>query len=70
MAGGKYLTDNVYLELVGGGRQGPTAEVDWRIKRGVSLISQIGGEFGAKLAVRWSHDIGAKDKAKAKPAAK
>ena len=70
VAGGKYLTDNVYLELVGGGRQGPTAEVDWRIKRGVSLISQIGGEFGAKLAVRWSHDIGGKDKAKAKAAAK
>ena len=69
VAGGKYISDNVYLEIVGGGRQGPSAEVDWRIKRGFSVISQIGGEFGAKLAVRWSHDIGGKRAAepKAKP---
>jgi translocation and assembly module TamB len=58
VAGGKYIRDNVYLEVIGGGRQGPSAEVDWRIKRGFSLVSQIGGEFGAKLAVRWTRDFG------------
>ncbi len=58
VAGGKYIGDNVYLEIVGGGRQGPTAEVDWRIKRGLSILSQIGGQIGAKLSIRWSHDIG------------
>ena len=58
VAGGKYLGDNVYLEIVGGGREGPTAEVDWRIKRGLSVLSQIGGQIGAKLSIRWSHDIG------------
>ncbi len=58
VAGGKYISENVYLEIVGGGREGPTAEVDWRIKRGLSLLSQIGGQIGAKLSVRWSHDIG------------
>ena len=58
VAGGKYLGDNVYLEIVGGGREGPTAEVDWRIRRGLSVLSQIGGQIGAKLSIRWSHDLG------------
>ena len=58
VAGGKYIADDVYLEIIGGGREGPTAEVDWRIRRGFSLVSQLGGQFGAKLAVRWTRDIG------------
>ncbi len=58
VAGGKYITDNVYLEIIGGGRTGPSAEVDWRIRRGVSIVSQIGGELGAKLSVRWTRDLG------------
>jgi translocation and assembly module TamB len=58
IAGGKYLTDDVYLELVGGGREGPTVEVDWRIRRSLSIVSVLGGEYGAKLAVRWRNDIG------------
>ena len=58
VAGGKYVGDNVYVEIIGGGRLGPSAEVDWRIRRGLSIVSQIGGEFGAKLSVRWTHDLG------------
>ena len=58
VAGGKYIGRDVYLELIGGGREGPTAEVDWRVRKGLSLVSQIGGQLGAKLSVRWSHDVG------------
>lgn len=58
VAGGKYVGDNVYVEIVGGARQGPTAEVDWRIRRHLSLVSQVGSELGAKLALRWTHDFG------------
>ena len=70
VAGGKYINDNVYLEIVGGGRTGPSAEVDWRIRRGISLISQLGGEFGAKLSIRWSHDLGAAGTSQKQPAHK
>ncbi len=70
IAGGKYISDNVYLEIVGGGRLGPSAEVDWRIRRGLSLVSQIGGEFGAKLSVRWTRDIGDAGSRTRKPKAK
>ncbi|HEX4096110.1 MAG TPA: translocation/assembly module TamB domain-containing protein, partial [Caulobacteraceae bacterium] len=65
VAGGKYIGDNVYLEVVGGGRQGPSAEVDWRVKRHLTLSSTLGNETGAKLAVRWTHEFGGTKKAKA-----
>jgi translocation and assembly module TamB len=69
VAGGKYIGDNVYIEVVGGGRLGPSVDVEWRIKRSLSLVSQLGEQFGAKLSIRWSHDIGAQRKP-AQPKAK
>jgi translocation and assembly module TamB len=56
VSGGKYLTNNVYLELTGGGKQGPTAQVEWRWKRNLSIISRIGGIDAESLAVRWRRD--------------
>jgi translocation and assembly module TamB len=67
VSGGKYLTENVYLELTGGGREGASAQVEWRVRRNLSIISQIGGQIsgqgasetvtqGGKLSVRWRHD--------------
>jgi translocation and assembly module TamB len=58
VAGGKYVADNVYLEVIGGGVYGPTAQVEWRVKRNFSVVSTLGGQFGAKLSVRWRKDIG------------
>ena len=56
VAGGKYLTDDVYLEIIGGGREGPAAQVEWRIRRTLSLVSRIGSQNDAKLSVRWRKD--------------
>ena len=67
VSGGKYIGDKVYLELTGGGRQGPVAEVDVRANRHFTIVSQVGGEYGAKLAVRWRVDYGKAKPAKAKP---
>jgi translocation and assembly module TamB len=64
VSGGKYISNNVYLELTGGGRQGPSAQVEVRANRSLSVISQVGGEAGAKLSVRWRVDYG---KIKLKP---
>ena len=63
VSGGKYLTEHVYLELTGGGKLGPSAQVEINAGRGLSFISQVGGLEGAKLAVRWRLNYG-----KAKPA--
>jgi translocation and assembly module TamB len=56
VAGGKYLTDNVYLEIAGGGRDGPSAQVEWRVGRNLSIISRFAGEGDGRLAVRWRKD--------------
>ncbi len=56
VAGGKYLTDDVYLEIIGGGREGPEAQVEWRVRRTLSLVSRIGGDNDAKLSIRWRKD--------------
>jgi translocation and assembly module TamB len=57
VAGGKYLTDDVYLEIAGGGRDGPSAQVEWNIGRNLSILSRFVGENGdGRLAVRWRKD--------------
>ncbi len=55
VAGGKYLTDDVYLEIIGGSREGPAAQVEWRVRRNLSIISKLAGE-DSKLSVRWRKD--------------
>ena len=56
VAGGKYVTDDVYLEIIGGGREGPAAQVEWRVKRTLSVVSRVGGQGDAKVSVRWRKD--------------
>jgi translocation and assembly module TamB len=56
ISGGKYLTDDVYLELTGGGREGPSAQVEWRVRKQLSIVSRIAGQAGNRLAVRWRKD--------------
>ena len=58
VSGGKYIGKRVYLEITGGGRYGPSVQVEYRANHGVSVLSQAGGEAGAKLAIRWRHDYG------------
>lgn len=61
VSGGKYLTDDVYLELTGGGREGPSAQVEWRIRKNLSILSRLAGQTagpgtGNRIAVRWRRD--------------
>ena len=56
ISGGKYLTENVYLELTGGGRDGGAAQVEWRVKKSLSILSRVGGQGDGRLAIRWRRD--------------
>ncbi len=56
ISGGKYLTNDVYLELTGGGRDGGAAQVEWRVKKNLSILSRIGAQGDGRLAVRWRRD--------------
>lgn len=56
VSGGKYLTEDVYLELTGGGREGTSVQVEWRIGRNLSIISKVAQQGDGKLTVRWRKD--------------
>ena len=76
VAGGKYLTDNVYVEVSGGARTGASAQVEYRVTRNLSLVSKLNDQIvtqagqvvqgGDELSIRWRHDFTGKAKT-AKP---
>ena len=71
---GKYLTDNVYLEVGGGARTGATAQLEYRVTRNLSIVSKVNDQIvtqagaiiqgGDELSVRWRQDFKEKDKSK------
>jgi translocation and assembly module TamB len=58
VSGGKYIRPNVYLELTGSAREGPAAQVEWRVRRELSIVSRLGtgSQTGSRIAVRWRRD--------------
>jgi len=53
VAGGRYITDNVYLEIIGGGEGGAAVNVEWQVRRNLAISSKFGGTGETTLAVRW-----------------
>lgn len=53
VAGGRYITDDVYLEIIGGGEEGAVVNVEWQVRRNLTISSEFGGEGGATLSIRW-----------------
>jgi translocation and assembly module TamB len=58
VSGGKYIGKNVYLELTGSAREGPAAQVEWRVRRELSILSRLGtgSQTGSRVAIRWRRD--------------
>lgn len=53
ISGGKYIGDNLYFEVIGGGEQGAAVQVEWRARRNLSVVSRVGAAGDARLYVRW-----------------
>jgi translocation and assembly module TamB len=53
VAGGRYITDDVYLEIIGGGEGGAAVNVEWQVRRNLAITSQFGGQGEASLSIRW-----------------
>ena len=53
VAGGKYVGDNLYFEIIGGGESGAAVQVEWRARRSLSVVSRVGADGDARLYVRW-----------------
>ncbi len=56
LAGGKYLTDRIYLELQSGARIGQGAQVEWRLKKHVAIVSRVTTNGDQAVSVRWRKD--------------
>ena len=54
VSGGKYVSDSVYIELTGGGREGPSAAVEWRVRRNFSVISRVGTQGDTQLSIQYN----------------
>jgi translocation and assembly module TamB len=54
VAGGKYLSDDVYLEIIGGGRTGAAVSVEYQINRRLSIVSRLGGDN--RVSVRYRRE--------------
>jgi len=55
VAGGRYITDDVYLEI-GGGEGGAAVNVEWQVRRNLAVSSKFGGEGDASLSIRWRRE--------------
>ena len=56
VAGGRYITDDVYLEVIGGGEGGAAVNVEWQVRRNLAVSSKFGGEGDASLSIRWRRE--------------
>lgn len=53
VSGGRYITDDVYLEIIGGGEGGAAVNVEWQVRRNLAISSKFGGQGDASLSIRW-----------------
>ncbi len=56
VAGGVYLSDDVYVELATDATGAGEAEVHWRLSRFLELVSRFNGARGAAVDLRWRRD--------------
>ncbi len=56
VSAGKYIAEDVYLQVGAGGTGGVGAEVEWEPRKEISIISSAQGNGDTKIAVRWKKD--------------
>lgn len=54
---GKYLADDVYLELQSGGTGAPGVALEWTPLQNVEIDAEIDPELGPKVSVQWKRDF-------------
>lgn len=56
VSAGKYITDDVYLQVGAGGTGGVGAQVEWEPRKNLSITSGAQASGDTRLAVRWKKD--------------
>jgi translocation and assembly module TamB len=56
VSAGKYIAEDVYVQVGAGGEGGVGAEVEWEPRDNLSITSSAQGSGDTKIAVRWKKD--------------
>jgi translocation and assembly module TamB len=56
VSAGKYIAEDVYLQVGAGGQGGVGAEVEWEPQKNLSVTSSANGAGDTKIAIRWKKD--------------
>ncbi len=57
VATGRYLSDDVYMELSSGGSGSPGVSVEWEARKNVSVEAETKPEKGQTLSIQWKKDF-------------
>ncbi len=57
VATGRYLTDDIYLELSSGGAGQPGVSVEWEARDNISVEAESAPDEGQTLSVQWKRDF-------------
>jgi translocation and assembly module TamB len=58
LSAGRYIAEDVYVQLGAGGEGGAAAEVEWEPRDGLSITSSAQANGDSRIAVRWKNDFG------------
>ncbi|MEM9178996.1 MAG: translocation/assembly module TamB domain-containing protein [Pseudomonadota bacterium] len=54
---GKYLSEDIYLEIESGGTGAPGVALEWTPLENVAIDAEIDPELGPKVAIQWKRDF-------------
>lgn len=54
---GKYLADDIYLEIESGATGAPAVALEWTPLNNVEVDAEVDPELGPKVAVQWKRDV-------------
>jgi translocation and assembly module TamB len=58
IAGGKYVSNKVYVELSSSTKTGQGAQVEWRFRKHLAIVSRATDQGDYALSIRWRKDYG------------
>ena len=54
---GKYLADDVYLEIESGATGAPAVAMEWTPLANIEVDAEVDPELGPKVAIQWKRDF-------------
>ena len=56
IAGGKYVTNTLYVEVSNSAKTGQGAQVEWRVRKHFAIVSRVTDQGDQAVSIRWRKD--------------